>query len=127
MAYTTIDKPSDYFNTKLYTGNASDGSSTTQDISGIGFQPDWVWLKNRSAGTAHVVVDAVRGNNKVLSSNNTEAEATTNANKDFRSFDSDGFTVDTNENYGSTNSNGANIAAWNWKAGTTGSGTSRLA
>ena len=115
MAYTTINKSSDYFNTKLYTGNGSNGHA----ITGVGFQPDWVWLKNRSAGTAHVVVDAVRGNNKVLSPNNTEAESTTNANKDFRSFDSDGFTVDTNENYGSTNSNGANIAAWNWKAGTT--------
>jgi len=115
MAYTTINKSGDYFNTKLYTGNGSNGHA----ITGVGFQPDWVWLKNRSAGTAHVVVDAVRGNNKVLSSNTNGAEATTNANKDFRSFDSDGFTVDTNENYGSTNSNGANIAAWNWKAGTT--------
>ena len=38
MAYTDIDKPTDYFNTKLYTGNGS-----TQSINGIGFQPDWVW------------------------------------------------------------------------------------
>nr|BAR20450.1 hypothetical protein [uncultured Mediterranean phage uvMED] len=112
MAYTTIDKPTDYFNTVLYTGNGSNGHA----ITGVGFQPDWVWLKNRSAGTSHVLVDAVRGNNKVLSSNNSGAETTTNANKDFRSFDSDGFTVDTNENFGSTNTNGANIVAWNWKA-----------
>jgi hypothetical protein len=113
MAYTTINKSSEHFNTKLYTGNGSNGHA----ITGVGFQPDWVWLKNRSAGTSHVVVDAVRGNNKVLSSNNTEPESPTSANKDFRSFDSDGFTVDTNEQYGSTNTNGANIVAWNWKAG----------
>jgi len=43
MAYTTIDNPSEYFLTKLYAGNGS-----TQDIGGIGFQPDWVWLKNRT-------------------------------------------------------------------------------
>ena len=112
MAYTTINKSTEHFNTKLYTGNGSNGHA----ITGVGFSPSLVWLKNRSSGTAHVLVDAIRGQNKVLSSNNTEAEATTNANKDFRSFDSDGFTVDTNENYGSTNTNGANIVAWNWLA-----------
>ena len=120
MAYTTINKSSSFQNQVLYTGNGSNGHA----ITGVGFQPDMVWLKNRSAGTSHVLVDAVRGNNKVLSPNNNVAEGTTNANKDFRSFDSDGFTVDTNENYGSTNSNGANIVAWNWKAGGAGSANS---
>ena len=43
MAYTTIKKPSDYFNTKLYTGNGS-----TNNITGVGFQPDFVWCKGRS-------------------------------------------------------------------------------
>ena len=43
MAYTTIDDPTIYFNTKLYTGNGS-----TQSITGVGFQPDWVWIKDRS-------------------------------------------------------------------------------
>jgi len=45
MAYTTIDKPSDYFNTKLYTGNGA----SSHAISGVGFQPDWTWNKNRSS------------------------------------------------------------------------------
>ena len=117
MAYTTINKSTDHFNTKLYTGNGSNGHA----ITGVGFQPDWVWLKNRSGATAHVLVDVLRGQNKVLNSNNSGAETTTNANKDFRSFDSDGFTVDTNENFGSTNTNGANIASWCWKANGTGS------
>jgi len=92
MAYTTINKSGDYFNSTLYTGNGSNGHA----ITGVGFQPDLVWLKNRSSGTAHVLVDAIRGQNKVLSSNNTQQEETTLANKDFRSFDSDGFTVDQN-------------------------------
>ena len=45
MAYTTIDKPSDYFNTKLYTGNGS-----TQSITGVDFQPDFTWIKSRTTG-----------------------------------------------------------------------------
>jgi len=36
MAYTTINKSTDYFNTKLYTGTGSENA-----ITGIGFQPDW--------------------------------------------------------------------------------------
>jgi hypothetical protein len=54
-----INKPSEYFNTKLYTGNGS-----TQSITGVGFQPDWVWIKARSALNSHYIFDAVRGTNK---------------------------------------------------------------
>jgi len=43
MAYTTIDDPTIYFNTLLYTGN-----STARSLTGVGFQPDWVWIKSRS-------------------------------------------------------------------------------
>ena len=111
MAFTTINKSTLHHNTKLFTGTGSNGNA----ITGVGFKPDLVWLKNRSGATAHVLVDALRGNNKVLNPDGTTAETTTNANKDFKSFDSDGFTVDTNENFGSTNTNGANIASWNWK------------
>ena len=48
MAYTTIKKPSDYFNTKLYTGNGS-----TQSITGVGFQPDWSWIKSTKCSKHH--------------------------------------------------------------------------
>jgi hypothetical protein len=48
MAYTTINKSSEYFNTKLYTGNA-----TGRTITGVGFQPDWTWIKNRSDTSGH--------------------------------------------------------------------------
>jgi len=54
MAYSTINKPEDYINTKLYSGNSS-----TQSITGVGFQPDFVWIKNRSGGDDHQVTDSV--------------------------------------------------------------------
>ena len=106
MAYTTIDKPTDYFNTKLYTGNAS-----TNAITGVGFQPDWVWLKNRSSAYHHRLFDSVRGTTKNLSSNRTDAESTESG---LTSFDSDGFTLGSD---GGANNNTDNYVSWNWLAG----------
>jgi len=115
MAYTTINKPSQYFNPVLYTGNGS-----TQSITGVGFKPDWVWIKNRTAVTAPVVYDAVRGATKDLYTSTTDAEGT-NANG-VTSFNSDGFTVGSS---GGVNGNTQNIVAWNWLgANTTVSNTS---
>jgi len=107
MAYTTIDKPSDYFNTKLWSGNGS-----TQSITGVGFAPDWVWIKNRDRTDNHVLYDSIRTATKRLNSNTTDAEATkTNG---LTSFDSDGFSVGSaSEN----NHNATNLVAWNWLAG----------
>jgi hypothetical protein len=59
MAYTTINKPSEYFNTVLYTGNA-----TARTITGVGFQPDLTWIKNRSDSSGHKYYDVVRGGTK---------------------------------------------------------------
>ena len=111
MAYTTINKSTDYFNTKIYTGNAS-----TQAITGVGFQPDWLWIKNRSTTNAHNIFDAVRGTNKKLDSANNTAENTSATN--LTSFDSDGFTLASNAG---TNGSGNNLVSWNWKAGGSGS------
>jgi len=113
MAYTTINKGSDYFNTKLYTGNGNDGVA----ITGVGFQPDWVWIKNRDTTNWHILSDSVRGGNKVLYTNRTDVER---ADKDWyiQSFDSDGFTVGIS---GDTNGNGNDLVAWNWLAGGTAS------
>ena len=111
MAYTTIDKPTDYFNTKLYTGNGS-----TQSITGVGFQPDWVWIKQRNGAEWHNLIDSVRGGTKVVYSNETNAEATSS--NLITSFDSDGFSLGTaNEVNGNTNT----FASWNWLAGGTAS------
>ena len=113
MAYTTIDKSSLHFNTKLYTGNGSTNAQT-----GVGFTPSFTWIKNRGDTHAHVLVDAVRGVTKELRSNGTNAEITTS--NSFTSFDSDGFTLgaDSTDSY---NKNSNNYVSWNWLANGQGS------
>ena len=104
----TIISGAEYFNTVLYTGNAS-----TQSITGVGFQPDLVWLKQRSSPTrSHRLNDSVRGANKQLYPDLINAEGT--ATNELTSFDSDGFSL------GSANGvNGIDTyVGWNWKAGT---------
>jgi len=108
-----IDKPNLHFNTKLYTGNGG-----TNAITGVGFQPDMVWIKARSYNDDHTITDAVRGNTKVVYPNNTNAEATSSSR--ITAFGTDGFTLGAS---GDVNSNTATYVNWSWKAGTTGSGT----
>jgi hypothetical protein len=112
MAYTTINKSGDYFNTKLYTGTGSSNA-----LTGVGFQPDWVWIKNRTDAQSHVLQDAVRGVGNTIISNNTDAQSAEGAG-DLTAFGSDGFTVGTN---GRVNGSGKSIVAWNWKANGAGS------
>jgi len=107
MAYTTINKSTDYFNTKLYTGTGSSNAQT-----GIGHQPDLVWIKSRSAGWDHEFYDIVRGVGKSLSSVTTNAEG--NSPQGVTAFGSDGFTVGTRSG---ANQSGQTYASWNWKAG----------
>jgi hypothetical protein len=106
MAYTTIDKPDDYFNTVLYTGTGA-----TQSITGVGFQPDWVWIKNRSRTDYHSLYDVVRGVTNEIYTNGTFVEYS-NANA-LTAFGSDGFTVGSAND---VNFNGSNIVSWNWLA-----------
>jgi len=107
MAYITF-QPHDYFNVKLYTGNGS-----TQSVTGVGFQPDWVWIKGRgSSAYDHQLFDAVRGATKAIASNDNSTEATYS--NSVTSFDSDGFSLG---DFARTNSNGDNKVAWNWRAG----------
>ena len=114
MAYTTINKSTDYFNTKLYTGN---GGSSTDSITGINFQPDWVWIKARNNTYNHNLYDSVRGlSSGAILSNSTAAQDSTQR---ISSFDSDGFTLPAT-NYTYVNASGTNYVAWNWKAGGTG-------
>ena len=110
MAYTPIDKSSDYFNIKLYTGNATNPTT----ISEIGFQPDWVWTKLRAGGTeAHRLCDAVRGVTKDLFSDASDAQATNLIG--LKSFNSDGYVIGNSNGY---NINSGTFVSWNWKAGT---------
>ena len=117
MAYTTIDNPELYFQTKLYTGNEADDHAITLDGS-ENMQPDLVWIKCRSnTGWSHNIYDAVRGANKYIRSNQTIAEVT--ATDALKSFDTDGFTVDDNASNDEVNDNAKTYVAWCWKAGTT--------
>jgi len=108
MAYTTIDDPTIFFNTIIYTG---DGTSKT--ITGVGFQPDWVWGKGRNSNSAHLLTDSVRGATKTLYSNATSAEVTSST-ASLTGFTSDGYTVDSASNY---NVNSRTQVNWNWLAG----------
>ena len=107
MAYSSIVKPSVYFNTKLYAGN-----NGTNAITGVGFQPDFNWIKDRTSTGEHLLVDAVRGMYNIRS-NSTAAESA-NGSIHQQSLDSDGFTVAGSA--GNSNASGRNYASWNWKA-----------
>ena len=105
-----INKPNEYFNTKLYTGT---GASNSVDV---GFQTDFTWIKDRDSGASyHYLYDTVRGAGVAIYSNDTASEAT-NINN-LASFDASGFTVGTG---GGVNASGNNFVSWNWLAGGTG-------
>ena len=86
MAYTTVNKSSSFMNTKLYIGNGS-----TNNITGVGFQPDMTWLKMTSNTENHFLTDVVRGVTKTIYPNDTYAEET-QANG-LTAFGSDGFSI----------------------------------
>ena len=104
MAYTDIDKPSDYFETKLYTGNGG-----TLNVTGLDFSPNWVWIKSRSSSRVHCLFDTVRGATKRLQTNEGDAEATTS--NSLTGFNSDGFSLGS---YNQSNEGSANFVSWNW-------------
>ena len=110
MAYTTIDDASLYFRVKTYTGNSTNNTAITWDETHANMQPDWIWLKNRTASQEHWLADSVRGADKFLESNSTNAEA--DGTSGFDSFDANGFTVD---NSARTNRN--TMVGWGWKGG----------
>jgi len=102
------------FNTVLYTGDAS-----TRSITGVEFQPDLVWIKNRDDSYFHAIFDSIRGANKVISSNNTDSENQYgNWTQQLTSFDSDGFSLGDNSDSGNyVNVSGDDYVAWCFKAG----------
>jgi hypothetical protein len=112
MAYTGINKSTDYFNTKLYSGNGA----STHAITGVGHQPDFVWIKKRSGTGSHNLVDAVRGVQTAIESNTTGAQGTYSNN--LSAFGTDGFTVGSGS---LVNDNGETFVSWNWKANGAGS------
>ena len=117
MAYTTIDDPSVYFQTTLYTGNG--GALNIVNGGNSDLQPDWVWLKDRTATNSHRIVDSSRGVQKAIRSNATSVEGTDSGL--VTAFNSDGFSHNSADT--AWNGDGDTYVAWQWKAngGTTSS------
>tara|TARA_Y100001963_G_scaffold78619_1_gene109149 strand:- start:12935 stop:14008 length:1074 start_codon:yes stop_codon:yes gene_type:complete len=112
MAFTTINKSSLYHNTILYTD-----SGAVRTLTGVGFQPDFTWIKTRNHGNRHNVFDSVRGATKGLSTDKTDAEYTQA--DTLTAFTSDGFSLGADASGYGVNYDNKNEVAWCWKAGTT--------
>jgi len=106
MAYTTIDKPSDYFNTILWTGNDTDN----RIISTVGFAPNWSWIKARNNSDQHYLVDTVRGSTKVIFSDSSSSEQTRVS--AVKAFYQEGYILGQEAQ---VNRNGGTFVSWNWK------------
>jgi hypothetical protein len=103
----TITKPSTVMDVALWTGNGS-----ALSITGLGFNPDLVWIKGRSGATDHALYDSVRGATIDLVSNSTAAETTQT--QGLTAFNSDGFSLGT---LAKVNTNAATYAGWAFDAG----------
>ena len=103
----TVD-PKNHFNTVLWTGNATDDRS----ITGVGFQPDFVWIKSRNTTNDHLLFDVVRGVGKYMRSNANDTE--TSIADTLQAFETDGFEIGADSRL---NTNNDPVIAWCWKAG----------
>ena len=102
-----IADPSKHFNISLYNGNSS-----TQSITGVGFQPDFTWIKQRTNVSNDRLMDVIRTPSKYLESNTSVAEGT---DATFDSWTSDGFDLDGDAS--EYNYTGRTYVGWNWKGG----------
>jgi len=109
MAYTTIDDPSAYFQTKLYTGNDSSRAITFDGNTNM--QPDWSWFKARSEAYNHAAFDSVRGVQKLIRPNQATAQETHSTT--LTAFSSNGFSLGGGDAF--TNANNVTYASWHWK------------
>ena len=110
MAEYISFQPKDYFNTKLYTGTGA-----THSVTGVGFQPDFTWIKQRNGTYYHQAYDSVRGAGYHLAPNDPAAQSALDT-AGLSAWGVDGFTVNTRAQ---SNYNTATFVAWDWKMGTT--------
>ena len=108
IATAGLETANEGFDVVTYSGNSS-----TQNITGLDFQPDLVWIKTRDDNSYHFLTDSVRGVNKHLASNATDAEGSVTA---VTAFNSDGFSL---ANQANVNDSAYNYVAWCWRAGGT--------
>jgi len=113
MPTPTIPDGKLFFNATLWTGNGT-SQTITNGAPGQSFQPDLVWLKERSSTSFNWLTNSVTGNTKILSSNSTDAEATET--QGITAFNTNGFSVGSNNGF---NENAQTYVGWQWKAGGT--------
>jgi len=106
MAYTTINKSTNYFDTSTWT-------ATTNAISNLNFSPDWVWIKSTDTANGHILFDTIRGANKRLTTASGAAEATVT--DELMSFDSNGYTLGSSGNTNDTSPSNASYVGWSWR------------
>jgi hypothetical protein len=109
MAEYITFQPRDYFNTTIWTGNSTDDRA----ITGVGFSPNFVWIKDRTAVYRHLLFDTLRGATYKIESSDSDAQTTET--DSLKSFDADGYTLGT----GSPVNTASTYVGWNWNAGTT--------
>jgi len=112
MAYANINKATGFCSSGIY-----DGTGATHAITGVGFQPDLVWIKGRNISYNNTLQDVVRGPTYQINTNNTDVQS--NRTDELTAFDSDGFTLGVDSVEGVVNNSGDQYVHWNWKAGTT--------
>ena len=110
MAYTTIDDPSAYFQTLLYTGDGNDNRNLV-NTGNSDLQPDWIWNKRRDSTSNHFIFDSSRGTSNIVVTDTNEAEGT-NTNQ-LQAFQTDGFQLGSDNG---SNGSGRTMVAWQWKA-----------
>ena len=110
MAYTTVDDPSEYFHTQLYSGNGNTNRDITNDANHGDFQPDWLWLKNRTDSSQNIWFNSNVGMPNHLNSDLTDAEQT--ATNKATAFNTDGFRV---QDHSQVNGSSKDYVAWQWK------------
>jgi len=112
---TTATQAGKFFNTVVYNG----ANQTAQNITTVGFQPDFTWIKWRANTYYHNLFDVIRGVNNVLSTNVAVAEGIRPGT--LTSFNSDGFSLGNDSTYSGVNIDATSYVAWNWKANGSGS------
>ena len=106
----TIKNGKDHFDVVTWTGDGTSG----RDITGLNFQPDFVWMKARSSAYHNRLYDVIRGINVSLVS---DANFIDGLNiPSLTAFNSDGFEIGTETDYNQSNET---YVAWCWKAGGT--------
>ena len=108
---SVISRPQRHFEAITYSGNGS-----ARSITGLEFKPDFVWIKERTAGTTsgNRLFDSIRGAGNVLLSDSSSAEL--DRSTELTSFDTNGFSLG---DATTVNENGSTVVAWCWKAGGT--------